>query len=117
MSNETLKATAVKRSCGGAQPLFWGAAPDGRFMLGSDPIDLAACDPTPTSFPAGALLMDDSLHIRQLQSSRQLLKCCPASTHAMHALVGYHACDPCVHSNLGGVMAGMLLASEGRQCM
>ena len=70
MSNETLKATAVRRSCGGAQPLYWGAAPDGRFMLGSDPIDLAACDPTPTSFPAGALLTHASLHICQLQSSR-----------------------------------------------
>jgi len=37
-----------------AQPLFWGSAPDGRFMFGSDPVDLAACDPTPTGFPAGA---------------------------------------------------------------
>ena len=36
-----------------AQPLYWGAAPDGRFMLGSDPVDLATCDPTPTAFPAG----------------------------------------------------------------
>ena len=89
MSNETLKATAVKRSCGGAQPLFWGAAPDGRFMLGSDPIDLAACDPTPTSFPAGALLMDDSPHIRQLQSLRviaQMVSCqhtCDARTRGL----------------------------------
>ena len=39
--------------CAPAQPLYWGAAPDGRFMLGSDPVDLAACDPTPTAFPSG----------------------------------------------------------------
>ena len=39
--------------CLSAQPLYWGAAPDGRFMLGSDPVDLAACDPTPTAFPSG----------------------------------------------------------------
>lgn len=79
MSNEALKATAVKSSCGGAQPLYWGAAPDGRFMLGSDPIDLAACDPTPTSFPAGALLLvDESPHTRQLQSPQvvaEMLSC------------------------------------------
>ena len=43
-----------------AQPLYWGAAPDGRFMLGSDPVDLAACDPTPTAFPSGTANADSA---------------------------------------------------------
>lgn len=38
-----------------AQPLYWGVTPDQKFMLGSNVEDLAECDPTATSFPAGSL--------------------------------------------------------------
>ncbi|KAK9832751.1 hypothetical protein WJX81_008373 [Elliptochloris bilobata] len=53
--DELQRRVWAARDRAGAQPLYWGASPDGRFMLGSDPIDLAACDPTPTAFPAGTL--------------------------------------------------------------
>ncbi len=43
----------------GAQPLYWGATEEGRLMLGSELADLAACDPTATSFPAGTMFASE----------------------------------------------------------
>lgn len=47
------------RDPAGAQPLFWGATPDGQLMFGSCLEDLAACNPTATSFPPGTLFASE----------------------------------------------------------
>ena len=41
------------RDAEGSAAMHWGTTEDGRFMFGSDPIDLTDCDPTATPFPAG----------------------------------------------------------------
>ncbi len=48
-----LRRVLAARDRYGAQPLHWGASPDGRFMLGTDLVDLKDCNPTATPFPAG----------------------------------------------------------------
>ena len=47
------KRVLAARDPSGAEPLFWGATPNGSFMFGSDLVDLAACNPSATAFPAG----------------------------------------------------------------
>lgn len=41
------------RDAEGSAAMHWGTTEDGRFMFGSDPIDLTDCNPTATPFPAG----------------------------------------------------------------
>ena len=41
------------RDADGSAAMHWGTTEDGRFMFGSDPIDLTDCNPTATPFPAG----------------------------------------------------------------
>ena len=41
------------RDAEGSAAMHWGTTEDGRFMFGSDPVDLTDCNPTATPFPAG----------------------------------------------------------------
>ncbi|KAK9828559.1 hypothetical protein WJX72_000752 [[Myrmecia] bisecta] len=43
----------------GTQPLYWGGSQDGRFMFGTDLVDLMDCNPSATPFPAGTLYCSD----------------------------------------------------------
>ena len=53
MYDKNQRRLLAARDAQGAQDLFWGAAPDGRLLFGSDPMDLVCCNPTATPFPAG----------------------------------------------------------------
>ena len=48
------KRVLAARDAAGGADMHWGTTDDGRFIFGSDPIDLAACNPTATPFPAGS---------------------------------------------------------------
>ena len=48
------KRVLAARDSEGSAAMHWGTTDDGRFMFGSDPIDLTECNPTATPFPAGA---------------------------------------------------------------
>lgn len=47
------KRVLAARDASGSADMHWGTTGDGRFMFGSDPIDLTECNPTATPFPAG----------------------------------------------------------------
>ncbi|BDA46854.1 g11016 [Coccomyxa elongata] len=49
------KRVLAARDRQGAQDMHWGVTDDGRFMFGSEDIDLRECNPTATPFPAGTL--------------------------------------------------------------
>ncbi len=49
------KRVLVARDRQGAQDMHWGVTDDGRFMFGSEDIDLRECNPTATPFPAGVV--------------------------------------------------------------
>ena len=49
------KRVLAARDATGSADMHWGTTDDGRFMFGSDPIDLSGCNPTATPFPAGDL--------------------------------------------------------------
>lgn len=48
------KRVLAARDRNGVQDMQWGVSDDGRFMFGSQDIDLKECNPTATPFPAGA---------------------------------------------------------------
>lgn len=57
--DEELQRVMVARDRDGATTLHWGAAPDGRFLLGTCAEDLHGCSPSATLFPAGSLYASD----------------------------------------------------------
>lgn len=48
------KRVLAARDSEGCAALHWGTTDDGRFIFGSDPIDLTECNPSASPFPAGA---------------------------------------------------------------
>lgn len=50
------KRVLAARDADSSAAMYWGTTDDGRFMLGSDPIDLTECNPSATPFPAGRLV-------------------------------------------------------------
>lgn len=49
------KRVLAARDRQGSQDMHWGVTDDGRFMFGSQDIDLTECNPTATPFPAGPI--------------------------------------------------------------
>lgn len=49
------KRVLAARDSEGCAALHWGTTDDGRFIFGSDPIDLTECNPSASPFPAGTL--------------------------------------------------------------
>ncbi|KAK9918333.1 hypothetical protein WJX75_003254 [Coccomyxa subellipsoidea] len=49
------KRVLAARDRVGSQEMHWGVTDDGRFMFGSEDIDLKDCNPTATPFPSGTL--------------------------------------------------------------
>lgn len=55
------KRVLAARDRVGSQEMHWGVTDDGRFMFGSEDIDLKDCNPTATPFPSGDCSFDPCL--------------------------------------------------------